>query len=393
MSVNLTIAAILRKGMNVPGRGNNGEPLAGDVGELASGAETREERGKGREIDEKLEVDRMMQMSEGGPSATSGEGPSSTQTANTSVSKQQPETPDAERDEFMMYSENEAKPSAAVSKAMEESTLNRMLQHLEKKEKNVTWCAALREWERRSTSAYLELDVGRSVDPMYLVGKRLKIHCPVDDRWYHGSASSYSEENGLHVITFEDGQKAKVPLPAFRVRLLHDCKNGFPPKPSMERMKQMVSTLEKSMADKTIKKGDASAVAEALERIKGDISRAIDDGGMTCTIYTENDSGFSPGQAVWSKFSKYPYWPGLVMTVDQITRESQCNVAASDEPYVAVYYFGTYEHYLSPSSLLKSVAEGLDEDVDLKGKQKRFLKALDEMQTYLKVYFLCFNIW
>lgn len=382
MSVNLAIEAVLRNGVDVSKRSNGGEPVTGDVGEIASGGGSGDECGRGRGMDDTLKVDQMVQMSEGGPSVTSGEGPSSTQTANTSASKQQPETPDAERDEFIMFSENEKKKNAAL----EESNMKRMLEHLEKKEKNVSWCAALREWERRSTSAYLELDVGRSVDPAYLVGKRLKIHCPVDDSWYHGSASSYSEEHGLHVVMFEDGQKAKVPLPAFRVRVLHDCKDGFPPKPSVERIKQVMSTLEKSMADKTIKKGDACAVAEALEQMKGDISRANDD-GSTCTVFTENDSEFLPGQAVWSKFSKYPYWPGLVMTVDQITRESQCNASASDEPCVAIYYFGTYEHYLSPASLLKSVAEGLDEDVDLKGKQKRFLKALQEMETYLKVHF------
>ena len=248
-------------------------------------------------------------------------------------------------------------------------------------EKKTKWRDALQQEfvGRNGRSLYVELDVGKSIDPTDLIGRRLQVHCPVEDTWMYGTPMEYKEENGMHGLVFDDSSRTEIPLPAFKVRILYFRGEKLPQPPSCKRLSELVKMYEKQIKANVYRSGDVEALQEAIDSMQRLVNGRLDEPAVPMPT-------FLPGTLVWSKFGKYPHWPAVIMTKDQILREPVCNKEKAEEEHVAVYYFGTYEHYLSPKSLVVDFVQGLEKDMEkMKKKMKTFMTAIDEAEAYLKV--------
>lgn len=271
------------------------------------------------------------------------------------------------------------------------------------------------EAAKKSRTFYVELGMGWTVDPFYAVGKTLMLFCTADEVWHHGKGLAYEEDKGVHVVQFNDGKTLTVPLTGVRVRVLMQAEAALPPRPSLARMYEVYSVLSKGMSQGWYKKGYSPGLVQGVHKLKkalvtearhilqetgasGNedviqtaerIIEAIKDDAMPHLSHYfaswMDSADFTPGQPVWAKAYKYPFWPGVVVSADHILNESTCNKPSSKQKHVAVYFFGTYDRILAPVDKVYALGQGIQKKCHLIKRKGVWLTGLEEVKTYAKV--------
>lgn len=232
--------------------------------------------------------------------------------------------------------------------------------------------------ERKKRSLYVELDVGSAIDPEDVLGKYVKIFCPTKNGWFHGTIVSYHNDIGLHNVAFEDGKQQMVALPAFRVRFPHILGEPLPDRPPLERVTHMQEALTYGVKHKRLPKNVKHAMKRAVEYLEERKDDPVVEDVPLVTLY-------HPGEPVWAKVGKYKPWPAVVMTLDQIEKESTCNTVRDGVQSLALYFLGTYEHFLTPIFNVTGLSEGFEKSFQTKTKSKIFQKSMEELEMFLKV--------
>ena len=275
-------------------------------------------------------------------------------------------------------------------------------------------------------ASYVELGVGWSVDPAYLVGKRILLYCSRGCVWHAGNVFSYDEETAVHEIQI-DGQenRQKLPLTGVKVRIRVFLGQTLPPKPSLRRMQDVLEKLQGSISKGSFEQGFVFGIQRGMQKMKEAIWQqcyfiqnsevANEDGPQDPDaqkfaekLLTEDAEAIDyvntvlisssvshlqlltmprwlesknvpPGDVVWAKFGKQ-HWPCLVVSADHFMdldggssggfsispQISQDNNGGKCKETVAIYYFGTNERELVNANRIVDFAAGLD-----KGYAKR----------------------
>ncbi len=267
---------------------------------------------------------------------------------------------------------------------------------------------------------FVELGVGWSVDPAYLAGKCVLVHCPLAAVWHRCTVLSYDEETAQHEIRVQSPNVTlKLPLTGFKVRLRMFLGEPLPPRPNLVRMRQVLDTVRAGIARRAYSDGFVPGITRGIKKLVEAIWQQCyfvqnstvpnedspDDPGATeyaHRLLTEDAEAidyvtnvlmrssvshfklqtmprwlenrrFLPGDIVWVKFGKQ-HWPCLVVSADHfmdLDGEQDTGFCLSplidrnkevrkSKEMVAIVYFYTNERELVSSARVEDFATGLE---------------------------------
>ncbi len=275
----------------------------------------------------------------------------------------------------------------------------------------------------RKYAGYVEFGVGWSIEPAYLVGKCILVHCPLAGVWHRCTVLNYDEQNAEHEIRMETRDVTlKLPLTGFKVRVRMFLGEPMPPRPNLTCMRQVLDKVRAGVERGTFRGGFIPGIKRGIQKLteavwqqcyfvqnssdpKEDSPSGKDEKEYAQRLLTEDSEAidyvtnvlmcssvshlklqtmprwleckrFPPGDIVWVKFGKQ-HWPCLVVSADHFMdldgeRDSSFCISPQIDPngkckeMVAVYYFYTNERELVSWARVEDFATGLE-----KGYAKR----------------------
>ncbi|KAF3326010.1 histone-lysine N-methyltransferase ATX1-like protein [Carex littledalei] len=195
---------------------------------------------------------------------------------------------------------------------------------------------------------WVELEI-EGADPIAFIGLECKVFWPLDNYWYKGSISDYSEETKKHNVEYKDGEKETINF-------------------SEERMKFNISAAE--MLQLNLKCGSTNLEKNLHNELIG----------LAMNFHDCQD--LDPGDVVWAKITGHPTWPAVVVDESDLCEKKGLKPNRLHQS-ILVQFFGTHDFSRIKPKQAIPFLNGLLSSLDTKCKQANFYRSLDEAKLYL----------
>uniref|UniRef100_A0A8R7UGS1 Histone-lysine N-methyltransferase ATX2 n=1 Tax=Triticum urartu TaxID=4572 RepID=A0A8R7UGS1_TRIUA len=194
-----------------------------------------------------------------------------------------------------------------------------------------------------SEKRWVELEI-QGADPQAFVGLVCKVFWPLDDDWYKGSITAYTELTKKHSVKYDDGEAEDLTLANERIQFSI----------SSEEMKSLNLKFGASNLDK---KGYDELLALAVS--------------------FHDYQGLDPDDLVWAKITGHAMWPAVIVDESNVHASRALKPIRLDQS-ILVQFFGTHDFARIKSKQAVPFLNGLLSSLHLKCKQTRFSRGLEE---------------
>ncbi|KAJ3693265.1 hypothetical protein LUZ60_008745 [Juncus effusus] len=195
---------------------------------------------------------------------------------------------------------------------------------------------------------WVELEI-EGADPLAFVGLACKVFWPLDDDWYTGTLTGYSEDSKQHNVEYKDGDKESIDI-------------------SQEKIKFNISYEEMQSLNLKLNTNN-------LE------TRGFNE--LLALAYSFHDcQDLEPGDLVWAKLTGHAMWPAVVVDESNVCMKNGLKLGRADQS-ILVQFFGTHDFARIKLKYATPFLNGLLSSLHLKCKQASFSRSLDEAKLYL----------
>ncbi|CAM0950725.1 unnamed protein product [Alopecurus aequalis] len=195
---------------------------------------------------------------------------------------------------------------------------------------------------------WVELEI-RGADPQAFIGLACKVFWPLDDDWYKGSITGYTELNKKHSVKYDDGEAEDLTL-------------------ANERIKFSITSDE--MKCLNLKFGTFNPDKKGYDEL------------LALAVSFHDYQGLDPGDLVWAKITGHAMWPAVVVDESNVPANRTLKPVRLDQS-IHVQFFGTHDFASIKSKQAVPFLNGLLSSLHLKCKQARFCRGLEEAKEFL----------
>ncbi|KAL6600542.1 hypothetical protein ACP70R_045342 [Stipagrostis hirtigluma subsp. patula] len=196
---------------------------------------------------------------------------------------------------------------------------------------------------------WVELEIA-GADPSAFVGLACKVFWPLDDDWYKGSITGYTEATKKHSVKYDDGEAEDL--------ILAD-----------ERIKFSISSEE--MKCRNLKFGVSNQDKKGHDEL------------LALAVSFHDYQGLDPGDVVWAKITGHAMWPAVVVDESNVPANRALKPVRLDQS-ILVQFFGTHDFARIKLKQAVPFLNGLVSSLHLKCKQASFCRSLEEAKEFLR---------
>lgn len=194
----------------------------------------------------------------------------------------------------------------------------------------------------------MELQI-QGADPQAFIGLACKVFWPLDDDWYKGSITAYTEPTKKHSVKYDDGEAEDLTL-------------------ADERIKFFISSDE--MKCLNLKFGISNLGKKGYDEL------------IALAVSFHDYQGLDPGDLVWAKITGHAMWPAVVVDESDVPAKRAMKPVRLDQS-INVQFFGTHDFARIKSKQAVPFLNGLLSSLHLKCKQASFCRGLEEAKEFL----------
>ncbi|VAI30921.1 unnamed protein product [Triticum turgidum subsp. durum] len=199
-----------------------------------------------------------------------------------------------------------------------------------------------------SEKRWVELEI-QGADPQAFVGLVCKVFWPLDDDWYKGSITAYTELTKKHSVKYDDGEAEDLTL-------------------ANERIQFSISSEE--MKCLNLKFGTSNLDKKGYDEL------------LALAVSFHDYQGLDPDDLVWAKITGHAMWPAVIVDESNVHASRALKPIRLDQS-ILVQFFGTHDFARIKSKQAVPFLNGLLSSLHLKCKQARFSRGLEEAKEFL----------
>ncbi|KAM3256325.1 hypothetical protein ACQJBY_049050 [Aegilops geniculata] len=199
-----------------------------------------------------------------------------------------------------------------------------------------------------SEKRWVELEI-QGADPQAFVGLVCKVFWPLDDDWYKGSITAYTELTKKHSVKYDDGEAEDLTL-------------------ANERIQFSISSEE--MKSLNLKFGTSNLDKKGYDEL------------LALAVSFHDYQGLDPDDLVWAKITGHAMWPAVIVDESNVHASRALKPIRLDQS-ILVQFFGTHDFARIKLKQAVPFLNGLLSSLHLKCKQARFSRGLEEAKEFL----------